>query len=74
MKDPERVYGIWDKRVLELLSNNKDEWFSANAVSEHFKITLEDAFMALHNLERGGSIEMKPSKKYPPFYYKFKYE
>lgn len=69
MKSSRPVYGNWDNKVLNWLRENNGEWFSANNVSEHFNITIEDAFMVLNILERGGSVKKKSDENNSLFQY-----
>ncbi len=65
-------YGIWNIRVLSLIRQNKDEWFSANKVSKHFKLTTEDASSILRTHLNAGYVEKKDSNKNNPLQCKFK--
>ncbi len=55
-------YGIWNIRVLALIRQNKDEWFTAKKVSKHFKLTTEDAFSILQTQFNAGYVELKDSE------------
>ncbi len=72
MSKPISVNEMWNNRLSALIRQNKDELFSANKVSKHFKLTTEDASSILRTHLNAGYVEKKDSKKNNPLQCKFK--